>query len=45
MTTLEMGSAAKKSVLRFFLGKYFSVLCGDFASPHFLNLGAADGRS
>jgi len=43
MMALEMGSAGKKSVLRFFLGKYFSVLGGDFASPHFLNLGAAHG--
>jgi hypothetical protein len=43
MTALKMGPAAKKSVLRFFLGKYFSVLGGDFASPHFLNLGTAHG--
>ena len=43
MTTLEVGSAVKKSMLRIFLGKYFSVLGGDFASPHFLNLGAAHG--
>jgi hypothetical protein len=43
MTTLELGSAAKKSMLRFFLGKYFSVLGGDFGSPHFLNLGVAHG--
>jgi len=43
MTTLELGSAAKKFMLRFFLGKYFSVLGGDFGSPHFLNRGAAHG--
>jgi len=43
MMALEMGSAAKKFTLRFFLGKYFSVLGGDFGSPHFLNLGAAHG--
>jgi hypothetical protein len=41
MTALKMGSAAKKSVLRFFLGKYFPIWGGDFASPHFLNLGPA----
>ena len=43
MMALEMGSAGKKSVLRFFLGKYFSVLGGDFASPHFLSPGTAHG--
>jgi len=43
MTTLELGSAAKKPALRFFLGKYFSVLGGDFASPHYVNQGAAHG--
>jgi len=43
MTALEMGLAAKKPVLRFFLGKYFSVLGGEFAFPHFLNLGVAHG--
>jgi hypothetical protein len=43
MTGLEMGSAVKKPALRFFLGKYFSVLGGDFASPQFLYQGAAYG--
>ena len=43
MTTLELGSAAKKPALRFFLGKYFSVLGGDFASPQFLYQGQAYG--
>jgi hypothetical protein len=43
MTALEMGPAAKNLLLRFFLGKYFSVLGGDFASPHFANQGAAHG--
>ena len=43
MIALEMGPAAKKSVLRFFLGKYFSVLGGDFAPPQYVNLGAAHG--
>ena len=43
MMALEMGSAGKKSVLRFFLGKYLSVLGGDFASPHFLSSGTAHG--
>ena len=43
MKALEMGLAAKKFALRFFLGKYFSVLGGDFGSPHFLNQGAAHG--
>ena len=31
MKALEMGLAAKKFALRFFLGKYLSVLGGDFA--------------
>ena len=43
MTAFEMGSAAKKPVLRFFLGEYFSVLGGDFASPQFLYQGHAHG--
>ena len=43
MTALEMGPTAKKSALRFFLGKYFSVLGGDFASPQFLYQGHAHG--
>ena len=43
MTALKMGPAGKKSVLRFFLGKYFSVLGGDFASPHYVTQGAAHG--
>jgi hypothetical protein len=43
MTALEMGPAAQKSILRFFLGKYFSVLGGDFASPHYANQGTAHG--
>ena len=43
MTALEMGPAAKKPALRFFLGKYFSVLGCDFASPHFLSPGTAHG--
>ena len=43
MITLELGSAAKKSMLRFFLGKYFSVLGGEFGSPHYVNQGAAYG--
>ena len=43
MTALEMGPAAKKFALRFFLGKYFSVIGGDFASPQYVNLGAAHG--
>jgi len=43
MTALEMGSAAKNCALRFFLGKYFSVLGGDFASPQFLYQGHAHG--
>ena len=43
MTALKMGPAAKKSVLWFFLGKYISVLGGDFASPQFLYQGQAYG--
>ena len=43
MTALELGPAAQKSALRFFLGKYFSVLGGDFASPQFLYQGQAHG--
>lgn len=43
MTALEMGSAGKKSVLQFFLGKYFPICGGDFASPHFLSPGTAHG--
>ncbi len=43
MRALEMGSAGKKSVLRFFLGKYFSVRGGEFASPHYVNQGHAHG--
>ena len=43
MTALEMGLAAKKIALRFFLGKYLSVLDGDFAPPQYVNLGAAHG--
>ena len=43
MIALEMGSAAKKSMLQFFLAKYFSVLGGDFASPHYVTQGAAHG--
>ena len=43
MTALEMGPAAQKSMLRFFLGKYFSVLGGDFASPQFWYQGHAHG--
>lgn len=43
MTALKMGPAAKKSMLRFFLGKYVSVLGGDFATPQYVNLGAAHG--
>jgi hypothetical protein len=43
MTALELGPAAQKSALRFFLGKYFSVLGGDFAPPQYVNLGAAYG--
>ena len=43
MTALETGPVAKNPVLRFFLGKYFSVLGGEFAFPHFLNLGVAHG--
>ena len=43
MTALEMGPAAQKSMLRFFLGKYFSVLGGDFALPQFLYQGHTHG--
>ena len=43
MTALKIGPAAKKSILRFFLGKYFSVLGGDFGSPYYVNQGAAYG--
>jgi len=43
MTALETGPVAKNPVLRFFLGKYFSVLGGDCTSPHFLTLGAVHG--
>ena len=43
MTALEMGPAAKKFTLRFSLGKYFSVLGGEFGSPHYVNQGAAYG--
>ena len=43
MTPLETGPVAKNPVLRFFLGKYFSVLGGDFGSPHYVNQGAAYG--
>jgi len=43
MTALETGPVAKNPVLRFFLGKYFSVLGGDFASPQFLYQGHAHG--
>ena len=43
MMALEMGFAGKKSVLRFFLGKYLSVLGGYFAPPQYVNLGAAHG--
>ena len=43
MTALETGPAVEKPALRFFLGKYFSVLGGDCTSPHLLNLGAAHG--
>ena len=43
MKALEMGLAAKKFALRFFLGKYLSVLGGDFASPQFLYQGQAYG--
>ena len=43
MIALEMGSAAKKSMLQFVLGTYFSVLGGDFASPQFLYQGHAHG--
>ena len=43
MKALEMGLAAKKVALRFFLGKYLSVLGGDFAPPQYVNLGAAHG--
>jgi hypothetical protein len=43
MTAREMGSAAKNSVLQFFLGEYFSVRGSEFASPHYVNQGAAHG--
>ena len=43
MTALETGPVAKNPVLRFFLGKYFSVLGGDFGSPHYVNQGTAHG--
>ena len=34
MAASEMGPAAQKLVLRFFLGQYLKKLGGDFASPH-----------
>ena len=43
MKALEMGPAAQKSMLWFFLEKYFSVWGGDFASPQFLYQGHAYG--
>ncbi|XHY13699.1 hypothetical protein NeNHUV3_09650 [Nereida sp. NH-UV-3] len=33
----------QKSALRFFSGKYLQKLGGDFASPHFVQLGVAHG--
>ena len=33
----------QKSALRFFSGKYLQKLGGDFASPHFVQLGIAHG--
>jgi len=43
MTALKMVLPAKKTALRFFLGKYFSVLAGEFASPYYVNQRAAYG--
>ena len=33
----------QKSALRFFSGKYLQKFGGDFASPHFVQLGVAHG--
>ena len=33
----------KKPVMRFFGGKYLQKLDGDFASPHFVQVGVAHG--
>jgi len=33
----------QKSALRFFMDKYLQKLGGDFASPHFVQLGVAHG--
>ena len=43
MAAPEMGPAAQKLVLRFFLGQYLQKLGGDFASPHFRTLGPRYG--
>ena len=43
MAASEMGLAAQKLVLRFFLGQYLQKLGGDFASPHFCTLGLRYG--
>ena len=39
MAASEMGPAAQKILLRFFLGQYLQQLGGDFASPHPCTLG------
>ena len=43
MAASEMGPAAQKLVLRFFLGHYLQKLGGDFASPHPCILGCHYG--
>lgn len=43
MNCSEMGPAHKKNALRFFIGKYFSSLGGDFNSPYFVAIGVRNG--
>jgi len=43
MAASEMGPAAQKILLQFFLGQYLQKLSGDFASPHFCTLGLRYG--
>ena len=43
MAASEMGPAAQKLQLRFFLGQYLQKLGGDFASPHPCTLGCHYG--
>lgn len=43
MNCSEMGPALKKNALRFFIGKYFSSLGGDFNPPHIAALELRNG--